>query len=119
MKPTAELNLAPFVVGNQWPGIPLYTITTPPSGAGDLAEVEIQFRTDAPSSPAYAAKLSASGGEITILSAADWSFTVPPQTLPLGAGIFYQSIKLTDDSTPPQSYTFTEGTIIGYLPATR
>lgn len=118
MKPTAEYNLPPYVVGNTWPGIPLYTVT-PPDGAGDLAEVEIMFRADQPSNPAYITKLSVSGGEITIVSAADWSFTVPPQTLSLGSGTFYQSIKLTDDSVAPQSYTYTAGTIEGYLPATR
>jgi hypothetical protein len=109
-------DLPDFVVGNTWAGIPLYTVTPAPSGV--LTEVEIEFRTGSPASPAYVAKISASEGDITIVSG-QWSFIVPQQVLPLPAGTFYQSIKLYDNSTPKKPYTYTVGTITGTLPSTR
>jgi hypothetical protein len=109
-------DLPDFVVGNTWAGIPLYTVTPAPSGV--LTEVEIEFRTGSPASPAYVARLLASDNDITIVSG-QWSFIVPQQVLPLPAGTFYQSIKLYDNSTPPKPYTYTVGTITGTLPSTR
>lgn len=114
----AEYNLPDFVAGNTWVGVPLMTIT-PPTGAGNLDEVEIQFRQNSPSSPTYIAKLSISGGEITLVSAANWQFTIPAQVLPLSAGTYFQSIKLYDDSATPKPFTYTQGTITGILAPTR
>ena len=120
MSATAQYNMPEFVVGNTWPGVPLYRVTPVPAGAGNLASVEIQFRQDNVKSPAYTAKLSTSDAtQIAIVSASDWSFTIYSQTLPLPAGTFFQSVKLTDDSPTPKSYTYTTGTITGILPATR
>lgn len=114
----AEYNLPDFVADNTWVGVPLITVT-PPSGAGDLAEVEIQFRQNSVSSPTYLAKLSISGGEITLVSGPNWSFTIPKQVLPLAAGTYYQSIKLYDDSATPLPFTYTQGTIKGIQVPTR
>ena len=109
-----------FVVGNTWSGVPMYRLRTPPTGAGNLASVEIQFRPSSTKSPAYAAKLSSDDPtKVGIISAADWSFTIYEQTLPLQDGEFHQSVKMTDDSVPPKSYTRTMGTIKGTLPPTR
>ena len=121
MSATAQYNMPDFVVGNTWPGVPLYRVTPVPAGAGNLASVEVQFRPDNVKSPAYTAKLSTSDTPpgIAIVSAPDWSFTIYAQTLPLPAGTFFQSVKLTDDSPTPKSYTYTTGTITGILPATR
>jgi hypothetical protein len=111
-------DLPSFVVGNTWPGIPLYTVTKP-AGAGDLDKVEIQFRQDSPKSPAIISSLT-SPGEITIIpDATVWRFTVPARVLELPVGKFFQSVKLWDDSDPPKPYTYTVGTIEGVLPSTR
>ena len=106
----ARYDLAPAVQGAIWSGITSYTVT-PPSGAGNLDEVEIQFRRDAVSSPTYQAKLSVSDGQITILDAAAWSFRVPKQVLPLAPGQYFQSVRLLSDDVPPQVYIYSYGTI--------
>jgi hypothetical protein len=109
--------MPPFVVDNTWQGIPLYQVNKT-YNTGTLDEVEITFRTGSPINPKYVAKLTASGGDITIISNASmWMFTVDPQILPLPAGTYYQSVKLIDDSGNP--FTFTAGTITGELPPTR
>jgi hypothetical protein len=118
MSAVATYNLPDFVVGNTWQGVPLYTIAPIPSGAGNLNDVEIQFRAGSPTSPTYIAKLTASNGDITIVPGT-WSFIIPQQILPLPVGTFYQSVKLFDDSATPQPYTYTVGTITGILPPTR
>lgn len=117
MSAVATYNLPDFVVGNTWQGVPLYTISPVPSGAGNLAKVEIQFRSSSPTSPTYVAKIE-SPGDITLIPGT-WSFITPKQVLPLPAGTFYQSVKLFDDSGTPQPYTYTTGTITGILPSTR
>jgi hypothetical protein len=118
MSAVATYNLPDFVVGNTWQGVPSYQITPIPNGAGNLDEVEIEFRSGSPTNPVYIAKLTASGGDITLVPGT-WSFIIPSQVLPLPAGTFYQSIKLIDDSATPQPYTYTVGTITGILPSTR
>ena len=118
MSAIARYDLPDFVVGNTWGPVPLYTVSPVPDGAGNLDEVEIEFRSGTPSNPVYVAKLTASNGDITLIPGT-WSFTVPSQVLPLPAGVFYQSIKLIDDSATPKPYTFTAGTITGTLPTTR
>jgi len=118
MSAVATYNLPDFVVGNTWQGVPLYTISPVPSGAGDLDDVEIQFRLSSPTSPTYVAKLSVANGDITLVPGT-WSFIISPQVLPLPAGTFFQSVKLFDDSGTPQPYTYTTGTITGILPPTR
>jgi hypothetical protein len=113
------LPLTEFAVGNTWSGIPAMTFTKP-SGAGNLDEVQIQFRANSPTSPNYIEELTASGGQVTILSIPDkWGISVPKRVLNLPAGTFYYSVRLIDDSMPPQPYTFITGTIEGKVVATR
>ena len=111
-------DLPSYVVGNTWPGIPLYTVTKP-TGAGDLDKVEIQFRQDSPKSPAIISQLSTVSNEIIVPNPAVWQFSVAARVLNLPEGKFFQSVKLWDDSTPPKPYTYTVGTIEGVLPSTR
>ena len=100
-----------------WQGIPLYQVNQT-FNTGTLTDVEIAFRTGSISNPNYIAKITATGGEITIIpNATYWQFTVPAQVLPLPVGTFYQSVKLINDSN--EAFTFTAGTIVGELPVTR
>jgi len=120
MSATAIYNMPEYVVDNTWPGVPLYRVTPVPSGAGNLASVEVQFRQSGVKAPMYSARISSDdAAQIGIVSAADWSFTIYSQVLPIKEGLYYQSVKLTDDSATPKSYTYTTGTINGVLPATR
>lgn len=121
MSALGTANLKPFVVGNVWPGIPLYKVNKT-YNVGDLQRVEIEFRTGSPMNPVYAYKLEGeyliANDQIYIFPPSDyWQFTALPQVLPLPAGTYYQSIRLIDDSGNP--FTFTAGTIIGQLPASR
>ena len=121
MSAVATVNLKPFVVGNIWPGIPLYRVNKT-YNVGDLQRVEIEFRTGSPSNPVYVSRLVGehldANGDIYVYPPGDyWQFTVGAQILNLPAGTYYQSVRLIDDFGNP--FTFTAGTITGELPASR
>jgi hypothetical protein len=122
MSATAQYNLPDFVVGNTWPGVPLYRVNKT-YNINDLARVEIDFRTNSPSNPAtihqIVGEYAVASNEIYIFppDGTYWQFTLLPHVLSLPAGTFYQSIKLIDHLGNP--FTFTSGTITGELPSTR
>lgn len=121
MSAIATANLKPFVVGNVWPGIPLFKVNKT-YNINNLQRVEIEFRSGSQSNPVYAYRIAGEyltdTDQIYIFPPSDyWQFTVPAQILNLPAGTYYQSIRLIDDQGNP--FTFTGGTITGELPPSR
>lgn len=91
-----KLNLPAVVEGHTWRGLPMVRrIDTPEGGvaappASALALVEMFFANGRPCNadpdePPLLTTVGASPG-ITITSAANWEFEIPPRILPLAAG---------------------------------
>lgn len=98
-------NIAPFIAGDHWSGIPLVTITVngaPPASA--LASARMRFKSlDEPS--AAVVELSSAAGKITIISAANWQLSVPAQAVPaLTAGRWSWNMETTAANGTVKTY---------------
>ena len=74
--------LEPFTAGDTWDGIPRVAIMingVPP--VSPLAIIRMRF-TLADSADDTVIEISLAGGGITLVSAANWIFTIPPQAMP-------------------------------------
>lgn len=109
MKPGSsdDLNeLLATVQNDTWTGISSVTVT--PAPASPLASVIMAFKVD-PSATAPALQLTSADSQISIINAATWTFSVPPQTITLAPGIWYWQIQTT--SAAGKVYTYTQGTM--------
>lgn len=104
----AIYNPRPVYYGDQWPGIPGLRIRISPGGPPPptpLLAVEVSFfkRYHEPgNTPATGCILTETHG-VTILSAADWTVSVPPQVLPLDVGSWDMRIRTNDAIEGPQT----------------
>ena len=116
-----KLTLTPFTEGDEWEGIPAITITVGPEGgpfappAAPLSLVTMRFKKSG-SVPSDAVELtSATVGQITMTSAANWEFTIPAQIV---AGLTYGKwtwrIKCKDNTGTgkPKTYLADELTVL-------
>lgn len=109
-----KLSLEPFTEGDEWEGIPSITIRTGPTGgpfvapAIPLASVTMRFKRSGAEPPVEVVELSsATAGQITITSAANWQFSVPSQLVPLlKFGKWKWRIRLRDTSTDGNPRTY-------------
>ena len=97
-----------WVSGDTWNGFPSITIQNP-LAPGDLASVKMGFKTS-PQNTVPALELTSSNGDITITSAANWTFTVNPSRYHLPVGKYTWQIETEDDSSPSYVFTVLEGT---------
>jgi hypothetical protein len=116
-----KLPLTPFTEGDEWEGIPSIAITVGPTGGpfvpptAPLAQVTLRFKK-AGGVPSEVVELStATAGQITITSAANWQFTIPAQIV---AGLTYGKwawrIKCRDNTGTgkPKTYLADELTVL-------
>jgi hypothetical protein len=91
-----------FVEGDTWGGIPSITVT--PTPGPDVASARMHFR-ESWISPRVLVRLDSSNAdEITITSAANWTFEVPVQSLSLKAGNYVWQFETTDTDDRIQTY---------------
>lgn len=116
MRP-AQIEIDPWTEGDQWEGLPVQKIRVKPTGGTraapltPMASVVMRFKA-ANELPTAPLELSSSGGEITILDAVDWSFSVPKQVIAgLTRGKWRWQIRVTDTSTDGSPKTYLEGEI--------
>lgn len=111
-----KLSLQSFTEGDQWEGIPALSIRVnglPPATA--LALVTIRFKPTQPTDSAVVQLSSATAGQITILSAANWEITVPPQIVAgLTKGLWNWRMRFTDTSPTgsPKTYLADQITVL-------
>lgn len=102
-----------FLSGDSWSGIDPITVTMadtgdPPANDAVLAEMIFKLKQE---DPTPLVKItSADAAQITINSAANWNFTVEPQTLNLSPGATYVWGFRVTDSTG-YKLTYFQGTI--------
>lgn len=104
MKPgtSDDLNeLLAFVANDTWTGIGSITISPAPSST--LANVVMAFKND-PTATEPTLELKSANAQITITSAANWTFIVPPQQLALDPGTWYWQIQTTSTAGTVQTY---------------
>ena len=117
----AKLPLTPHTEGDEWEGIPSIAITVGPTGgpfvppSNPLALVTLRFKRagDVPSD--VVELTSATAGQITITSAANWTFSLPPQIVPgLTKGKWTFRVKCRDNSGTgkPKTYLGDELTVL-------
>ena len=97
-----------WVSGDTWNGLSSVAIQNP-LAPGDLASVKMGFKVTA-TNTVPALELTSANGDITITSAANWTFTVNPGKYPLPVGKYIWQIETTDDSNPAYVQTLLEGT---------
>lgn len=98
--PISQTELPPMVAGNTWDGIPQigpirFNEPAPPS---NLVKIEMSFRMAATDiNPAYVISTVAGPGIGTAVidDAALWTGHIPPQALPLAAGIWRWNLRFT------------------------
>lgn len=106
---SADVNaMVVWVAGDTWNGFPSITIQNP-LAPGDLASVKMGFKVTA-TNTVPALELTSANGDITITSAANWTFTVNPGKYSLPVGKYIWQIETTDDSNPAYVQTLLEGT---------
>jgi hypothetical protein len=104
----AKLALEDFTEGDEWEGIPSLTLTINGAApASPLTLVTMRFKK-ANALPGDAVELtSATAGQITIVSAANWEISIPPQIVAgLTFGKWTWRIRCTDATTDgaPKTY---------------
>lgn len=111
-----KLALENFTEGDEWEGIPSLTITingAPP--ASPLALVTLRFKK-ANSLPGEAVELtSATAGQITIVSAANWEISIPAQIVAgLTFGKWTWRLRCRDSTADggPKTYLADEITVL-------
>jgi hypothetical protein len=113
----AELPVPPMVLGDHWSGIESFTVelvtdvgppevTAPP--AADVDRVVMEFRKTYGTDD-VADVLDSDDGDITIVSANNWEFAIPPVPLSLTAGRWFFALKFWDVNGVAQ--TFLRGTL--------
>lgn len=99
-----------FVEGHTWPGIPAVTIRVggnPP--ASPISTVVMRFEKIG-SEGEEVELSSATAGQITIASAANWEFSVPKQIVPgLTAGRWRWMTTITDSEATPNKDPYLTG----------
>lgn len=100
-----KLTLTPFTEGDTWSGIPSVVITVGPDGGPFVAPenpleiVTMRFKKAGGLDSDVVQLTSATAGQITITSAATWTFTIPPQIVSgLTAGKWDWRIRCTSNS---------------------
>lgn len=103
-----KLSLESFTEGDEWDGIPALTFRvngSPP--ATPLALATLRFKLAAPAAGAVVQLSSATAGQITIVSAANWEITVPPQIVAgLTKGRWSWRLRCSDTSTTGRPKTY-------------
>jgi hypothetical protein len=116
-----KLPLTPFTEGDEWEGIPSISITVGPAGgpfappAAPLASVTMRFKKSGGMTSDVVELSSATAGQITITSAANWTFTIPPQIVAgLTSGKWTWRIKCRDNTATgkPKTYLADEITVL-------
>ena len=97
-----------WVSGDTWNGLSSITIQNP-LAPGDLDSVKMGFKV-ATQNTVPALELTSANGDITITSAANWTFTVNPGRYNLPVGKYIWQIETSDDSSPAYVFTPLEGT---------
>lgn len=102
----AKLTLDPFTEGDGWKGIPALSIkvngVTP---AAAISSAEMLFAKNNNTQPNPAIELSSANNKLTIVSAANWEISVPPQVVPgLTEGEWLFQIKITPVGGLPETY---------------
>jgi hypothetical protein len=93
----AKLPLEKFTAGDRWAGIPALAITvngiTP---ASPITAARLRFKKSTEVLPNPPVELSNANSKLTIVSAANWEISVPPQIVPeLTAGDWLFQLKIT------------------------
>lgn len=97
-----------WVSGDTWNGLSSITIQNP-LAPGDLDSVKMGFKVAAQNT-VPALELTSANGDITITSAANWTFTVNPGRYSLPVGKYIWQIETSDDSSPTYVFTPLDGT---------
>ena len=104
------ISLEPFTEGDAWSGIPQISITEGPEGgpfappASDLATVTMRFKK-ADGTPDDVVELSSAAAKITITSANNWTFAIPPQVIAgLTTGRWNWNIRCINAAGMPATY---------------
>lgn len=109
-----KLSLTPFTEGDTWDGIPSLTITingAPP--ASNLSLVTMRFKRAGGLESDVVELTSATPGQITISSAANWQITVPAQIVPtLTTGKWDWRMKFTDAAGKKRTYLADQITVL-------
>jgi hypothetical protein len=117
----SKLTITSWTEGDEWAGLPLVKITVGPEGgpfappADALAVVTMRFKKAGGLDSDVVQLTSATAGQITILDAGEWEFSIPPQII---AGLTYGKwtwrIRCTDVSAngSPKTFLADEVTIL-------
>lgn len=112
------LTLEPFTEGDAWDGIPQVSITEGPEGgpfvapASDLQIVTMRFQK-ADGSPDNVVELSSAAAKITITSANNWTFVIPPQVIAgVTEGRWNWNIRCTNAAGHPKTYLTGQVTVL-------
>jgi hypothetical protein len=104
----AKLALEKFTEGDEWDGIPSLTITI--NGAAPpvpLASAKMRFKKPGAVPSTVVELSSATPGQITIVSAATWEISVPPQLVAgLTFGKWTWRLRCLDTSTTGRPKTY-------------
>lgn len=111
-----KLPTEPFTEGDSWDGIPAAIVTIGPEGgpfvapASPLSLVTMRFQKLGSENEPIVELSSATAGEITIVSAANWEFSIPEQIVPgLTEGKWIWQIKCKDSTATGTPKTWMAG----------
>lgn len=112
-----KLPIDPFTEGDSWDGIPALVISVGPEGgpyappASPLALVTMRFSKIGSEAQTIVELSSAVPAQITIVSAANWEFSIPEQILPVTEGKWDWQICCKDSTATGKPKTYFADTV--------